>query len=48
MKFKDSKFMKRNFHEKRHEAFKLFIICLPSFFSIIEVIIELFVIYVYA
>ena len=42
VKFKDPKFMK--LHEKRHEALKLFIICLPSFFSIVEVIIELFVI----
>ena len=33
-------------HENRHEAFILsnyFIICLPSIFSVVEIIIELFV-----
>ena len=35
--------------DMKHSNFSnYFIICLPSFFSIIEVIIELFVIYVYA
>ena len=45
VKFRDSKFMK--FHENIHETLyfsKNFIICLPSFFSIIKVIIELFVV----
>ena len=44
MKFKDLKFM--NFHENRYEALILVILfSLPSFFSIIKVIIELFVVY---
>ena len=46
MKFKDPKFMKLFMRkDMKHSNFSnYFIICLPSFFSIIEVIIELFVI----